>query len=144
MGRPPKYKSVQQFKTAVNRYFKYADKPKPCIYIDKRGNYQNKELPEPYSVVGLAVYLHYDKAYLNQLENQRSHVFSQVITRAKQKIERHKLAGGLMGMYDSKITALDLAANCGYVVKTATEIEDKTTHEDALDEIRKKRLQVVK
>jgi len=126
-GRPPTYKTREELQAAVDAYFDSCDNK-----IIKRQHATGKgvtiiETPTPYTMAGLALALNVSRETLNEYSkmdqegngrgNKSRREFSDIITRARQRVEAQKIEHGLVGCYDSKLAVLDLASNHGYSTK---------------------------
>ena len=123
----PKYTSPEDMQTAIDSYFAKCAKGEEITRPNKRGDIVTYTREIPVTVLGLSLHLGFVSHqslfdYANRLP-----AFSDIITRAKTRIAQDKLAHGLHGDYDARITQLDLAANHGMSIKHELEVVDNTT-----------------
>ena len=67
-------------------------------------------------MAGLAMALHMNRDTLN--EYSKSDIFSGIVSHARERIHTQNIELALIGCHDSKIAALNLASNFGYVIHT--------------------------
>ena len=119
--RPRKITSLPDLETAIDAYFDHCDNTIITRqHVTGKGDIVLVDTPTPYTMAGLAYYLDMSKETLNQLKYDTR--FSDAIMRARKKIEVQNITGGLVGVYESKINALNLMTNFGYRTKADTEI----------------------
>lgn len=120
-GRPPKWTDPEALQKAVDQYFVECDN-----HIIKKQHVTGKgiiivETPEPYTMAGLADALDVDRITL--LNYSHDDQFFSIIAHARRKIERQNITHGALGCHDSRIAALNLAANYGYATKQDMDIQ---------------------
>ena len=93
VGRPLKFKSVEELQEKIDEYFAKCDNHKARV-IKKDGTIEEVPAPQPYTITGLALHLDTDRQTLCNYE-KRSEFFD-TIKRAKQKVEE-QLERGLWG-----------------------------------------------
>lgn len=93
VGRPLKFKSVEELEDKINTYF------------DDENN-------KPYTISGLAVWLDCDRQTL--LNYQEKEEFFGTIKRAKTKIEASIEQGALMGLYNATFSIFNMKNNFGW------------------------------
>lgn len=121
VGRPLKFKSVEELQEKIQAYFDYCDE-RVDVVPTKDGKLIEVPNPRPYTVSGLAYFLGTTRRTLIDYE-QREDEFSHTIRAAKGKIEAFveeslwtpKIASGVM---------FNLKNNFGWVEKT--ELEQNT------------------
>ena len=114
-GRPRIFESVEQMQVAIDAYFKRCDET-----IIKKQHVTGKgvtivETPTPYTMAGLARALNMDRKTLNNYAHRDE--FFPAITRARDRIHEQNVTHAMVGCHDSRIAALNLAANYGYSTK---------------------------
>lgn len=70
VGRPRKYKTVEELQTLIDEYFSRCD-----------------EMQRPYTITGLALYLDMDRQSLLRYEKDYGDEFSHTIKRAKERVQ---------------------------------------------------------
>lgn len=70
VGRPRKYKTVEELQTLIDEYFSRCD-----------------EMQRPYTITGLALYLDMDRQSLLRYEKDYGDEFSYTIKRAKERVQ---------------------------------------------------------
>lgn len=63
-GRPPKFETKAELEQAINEYFDYCDNRVRHVYSKKRDDTFEMIDPAPYTMAGLAFYLHMDRTTL--------------------------------------------------------------------------------
>lgn len=120
MARPPTYETPEEMQVDIDKYFDDCEKGKDVTIIRKNAVVTvNKQIPK--TIAGLALALGFI-ARQSLLDYSNKDKFSETITRAKLQVENDTLIGAMTGEYEAKMSALNLAVNFGYVVKT--EISD--------------------
>lgn len=160
MGRPPKYSNPATLQAAVDDYFEQCDAGTNIEYIDKHGVVQNAHRRIPYTMAGLAAHLGIARDVLNSYsrdeypaiareiaKNTDSAVrFSDIVSCARQKIERDNIEKGMLGVYENKLNILNLASNFGYATRSAMDVTSNTIENvlESVHEARRERKRIEK
>ena len=135
LGRPRKYTDPNKMQEDIDAYFIECDQRKIKHKIISKGVPTDIEYSEPYSMAGLADALGMSRETLNHYKNSDSYalwkeedtakaaIFSDIISRARHKIERYLISRGLLGMHNPNISALNLGSNYGYSTKVEQDIK---------------------
>ena len=108
-GRPLKFETPEILEQKINEYFVKCDEGEEINEPDKRGNLIKYISTIPYTFEELALWLDCEtKTVRNYGTRDR---FLPIITRARQRIYASWVKNGLKDRYNSKMTALCLAAN---------------------------------
>jgi len=138
-GRPPKYTDPDILQERVNSYFEECDANIITQKKVNKGEVVEVEHSEPYTMAGLAHHLGLSRETLNQYKKSETYAewqkeepekaakFLDIITHARDKIERDSMARGLLGIHDSRISTLNLSSNYGYSSKVEQDIKAKGT-----------------
>uniref|UniRef100_A0A6M3XQF4 Putative terminase small subunit n=1 Tax=viral metagenome TaxID=1070528 RepID=A0A6M3XQF4_9ZZZZ len=128
-GRPPKWSDPDALQQAVNSYFDHCLKTIIKVQHPHSKGITTVETPIPPTMAGLASWLNISRETLNQYHNgnipgqvqaedeENARKFSDIITRARGRIHANNVEMGMVGAYDNKINALNLASNFGYSTK---------------------------
>jgi hypothetical protein len=84
VGRPLKFKTVQELQEKIDEYFEYCDNKTKKIHSEKLGDMIVPD-PEPYAMSGLAYYLDIGRRTL--INYKRRDEFLPTIKKARRKIE---------------------------------------------------------
>lgn len=85
VGRPLKFKSVEELQEKINEYFTYCDNRVKKVWSEKKQDELLISDPEPYTMSGLAVFLGVDRqTILNYSEKEE---FFGTIKEARSKVE---------------------------------------------------------
>ena len=103
VGRPMKFKSVEELQTKIDNYFKECN--------------ENNEI---YTVTGLAMALDTDRQTLVNYSNREE--YFDTIKKAKQKIENQMVNRALTGVYNPTVSIFLMKNNFGYVDKQEQEV----------------------
>lgn len=114
IGRPLKFTDANELEAKINKYFDDCDKRTRKKYIPTKNGIEivDEPWPRPYTVEGLAVAL--DTCRETLLDYQKNSPFSDIILRAKARIQANKVEGGLDGTYNSKMAEFMLRVNHKY------------------------------
>ena len=138
-GRPPLYQPTEAYilSDKVDAYFDSCDQGETVTRLDKSGKPQTFHRPIPYTVEDLALALGMTRETLNQYAKMDA--FSDIVTRAKHRIQSSWVRGGLNGDLNVKMAALCLAANTKtYNVSRQVEQHNTITIEDRLRQARQR------
>ena len=83
-GRPLKFTSVEDLQKRIDEYFAYCDS-RMVVKVTKQGDVVDVNVPRPYTLSGLAVYLDCSRQTL--LNYARDEKFFDTIARAREKCE---------------------------------------------------------
>ena len=113
--------------------------PSPSRFegCNKKGDLLEYIKPVPYTVMALALHLGFnsrtsllnycgyrdDESSMTEEEKTRREAFVNIIMRGKARIEEQNLKFGMLGEFEPKITALNLAANYGYNTKVEEKVD---------------------
>ena len=117
-GRPLKWDTPTKLSEAIEEYFSKCNSNMITKKVVQRGEVVSVEIAEPYTMAGLACHLHIDRTNLlrgTYLENKE---LRSIVAHARRKIETQNITHGMIGCHDSRIAALNLAANYGYSDKS--------------------------
>jgi hypothetical protein len=114
MGRPLKFKSVEDLEKKIEEYFEYAEK-------------KNK----PYTVTGLCLHLNCDRKTL--INYEESEEYFHTIKMAKMRIENWLEEKSLIGETNPTVTIFNLKNNFGWKDKTEVETSGETTVNNKID-----------
>lgn len=115
VGRPPKFKTVEELESAIQAYFD------SCWDIDDKGK---RTQIRPYTITGLALALDTTRETLLDYENKYEE-FSDTIKRAKLQCQNYVEEGMIMGKVPAIPAIFNLKNNYGWRDKTET---DHTTN----------------
>ena len=104
MGKPRKYKNVEELQKGIDAYFKECD--------DKG---------EPYTVTGLALTLDIDRSTLLRYEKEFEEEYRVTVKNAKTKIENNIEKFSMMGKYNPTMSIFNLKNNFGWKDKYETD-----------------------
>lgn len=138
-GRPLLFSSPEELSDKVDAYFEWCNQDHKVKYLNKRGDIITGEIPKPYTIEGLAIFL---KCSPDTLRNYaKRDEFFEIVSRARYRIHESWVDGMLKGTISEKAAALCLAANTKtYNVTKVTEQHNTLTIEDTIRQARKKRL----
>jgi hypothetical protein len=121
-GRPPLFTDVESLEKAINEYFDYCDNRIQQVYSKKQEAVIEIINPEPYTMAGLAYYLHMDRTtllnYKKRTDDNGQEFFSAIKSardRVAMDVERRLMEGQATG------AIFNLKNNFGYVDKTEQE-----------------------
>ena len=129
VGRPPKYKTVEELQKLIDRYFRSCWTQKldmfgaPIFIKDSKGKKTDKKVvvqSRPYTIVGLAIAIGTTRETL--LDYEKKDEFSDTIKRAKQMCHGYAEESLYMGKNPTG-AIFNLKNNYGW--KDKTEVEDK-------------------
>ena len=125
MGRPAKYKTVEELEKKCDEYFRVCDEHTITIVMKgKKGKPDTiitKPDPQPYTSPGLALALGFcDRSSLDDYKNKKK--FFPTIKKARSRIEEQRVTKALRGQHNPVFSIFDLKNNFGYKDKTETEI----------------------
>jgi len=129
MARPLKFDTPEDLAESIDQYFIYCDNGKDEVIVTPRGDVAEVHRPIPYTIEGLADWL--DVTVQTVWNYEKRDLFFDVISRAKTKIQKAWIEGGLYNKFNPKVVSLLLqASNKDYVPQqnhevTVTTIEDK-------------------
>ena len=118
--RPPKYKTEVELQDIIDEYFKHCEKTTITVKKLHSQGVTKTKVPTPPTMIGLAVWLKVSRNHLN--EWKKAARFGDTIARARDRIEENNIAMGQVGVYESRINTLNLAANFGYATKTESQL----------------------
>lgn len=125
------FETAKQLEEAINGYYQECAEN----VIIKRVGGAEFEVAEPLTMSGLADSLGVCRdtlsVYAKGEYDTKAHCFSDLIRKAKTKIERDKVARATLGLYDRTISIFDLKNNHGWV--------DKREFEGTMNDNRKPR-----
>lgn len=130
-GRPPIWDSPEELQAAVDKYFEDCRNRKIKKQTVQKGEVVEWEVSWPVSMAGLALALDVSRDTLNRYS--KTDKFSDIIMRARKRIEDENLALASVGCHDSKIAALNLASNFGYSTKQEFAVQDERMVKAILD-----------
>lgn len=121
IGRPPKYKSVEELELKCDEYFKVCDEKVKTIVKGKVGKQTTMIIndPEPYTVPGLANYLGFESRF-SIIDYRHKKKFTHTIKKALGRIESQRVSKALQGRQNPVFSMFDLKNNFKYVDKTET------------------------
>ncbi len=119
MARPLKYKTVQDLKDAINKYFERCDSNTKTVLHQKTGELITIPYPIPYTVEGLCATLEVDRKTLINYGYRDE--FFHTIKKAKDKILQNLKERALLGDNVASITIFNLKNNYGYTDKQEIE-----------------------
>jgi len=123
-GRPPKWDDPDKLQKTVDDYFQHClDTIITVQHAHSKGITEVKT-PTPPTMAGLAYWLDIDRRTL--LEYSKQDLFSPIISHARKRIEANNVEMGMVGAYEAKLNALNLASNYGYSTRQDVDITDKT------------------
>lgn len=115
-GPPLLWEDPKVFEQAIDDYFIQCDETILHKQVVQKGEIIQVPTPTPYTMAGLARALRCSRDTLNQYSHNDK--FADVVSHARMKVHEQNIVLALIGVHDSKIAALNLASNFGYVVKT--------------------------
>lgn len=86
--------------------------------VTKKGEIKKVWKRKPITIPGLALHLGFASRQSFSEYGKDHPGFADVISRARLRIEKDNLEGGIQGDYEPKITGLNLASNYGYAIKS--------------------------
>ena len=129
-GRPPKWTEPKALQKAVDDYFQHClDTIITVQHAHSKGITEVKT-PTPPTMAGLACWLGIARETLNQYgkgnipeqiqakDETAAKAFSDIIMHARDRIHANNVEMGIVGAYEPKINALNLASNYGYSIKS--------------------------
>ncbi|MEH7480248.1 terminase small subunit [Neobacillus drentensis] len=122
VGRPVKFKSVEELQAAIDNYFKEQD---------GKG--------KPYTITGLALALDTNRQTLINYENNDNKAYFDTIKRAKLKCENYAEEHLFVGKSGVTGAIFNLKNNYGWVDQQV--IKNESSNENLSDEEREKRIQ---
>ena len=131
MGRPLKYKTVEDLQDAIDKYFERCDSNTKTVLHQKTGELITIPYPIPYTVEGLAATLEVDRRTITNYE-ERSEFFP-TIKKAKNKILQNLKERALLGDNVASITIFNLKNNYGYTDKQEIEHSGGQKTEHSID-----------
>ena len=134
-GRPRKFQSVEAMVEKIEAYFLKCDARTKEIVVGPHTNRQIKtvDMPEPYTIQGLAVAL--DLTTKNLLDYEERDEFCSTVKRAKATIEANKVLHMLDGDGFGAGYIFDLKHNHGWTDKSQLDVKGSmTVHFDKADE----------
>ena len=108
-GRPLKFSTPEDLDDKIQAYFTHCDAGETVTELSKRGEVVTYQKRTPYTMEDLALWL--DCHYETMLEYGKRDKFSEVLSRARRRIQAQWLRLGLSGDFNPKIAALALAAH---------------------------------
>lgn len=141
-GQPPKFTDPEELEKQIEAYFKDCDQGREVEELTKRGELVKYNKKRPYTIEGMADWL---KISPETIRNYgKTDRFFWIISRAKNKIHQSWVEMGLTDNYNSKITALCLAANNpAYRINQENTLKVSLSIEDAIKQIQERRRQPV-
>ena len=114
VGRPLKFSSPEELQKKIDKYFDWCDSRTRPKYITTRLGTEiiDEPWPRPYTIEGLAVAL--DTCRDTLCEYEKKTQFSDIITRAKNKILANKVEGGLDGSLNARMAEFMMRVNYKY------------------------------
>ena len=144
IGRPPKYSDPDVMEKDIEEYFKKCDKTIIYKQVVQKGEIIRVPTPTPYTMAGLAMTLNMSREALNNYTDKD--IFVDIIARARERIHHQNITMAMVGCYDSRIAALNLASNYGYSDRTIidTTFRDETVDPESLAMVRAMALQLAR
>jgi len=136
-GRPLKFETPEKLEEKINEYFGVCDQGEDVEELSKRGELVKYRRKIPYTIEGLSLHLDCDPSTIRRYGKRDE--FRPIITRARTKIVRSWINGGLSGQFNPKIVALCLAANYKPYNVTRQHEVATTTYEQKLAMISERR-----
>uniref|UniRef100_A0A6H1ZN14 Putative terminase small subunit n=1 Tax=viral metagenome TaxID=1070528 RepID=A0A6H1ZN14_9ZZZZ len=124
----PKYETPEEMEKTIKEYFQMCDAGKEEKWVDKRGNYQEQQIPTPYTIEGAALYIGFNSREGLYRYANKSEVHKGVLTRLRAQIVKHTNEKALLGQYDSKV-ALRIAAVIDPGYRDSLDVHQTVTHE---------------
>jgi len=134
IGRPLKFKSPEELQKKIDAYFEHCDNTIIKIQHPFSKGITTVKTSKPYDIAGLASFLDTNRQTL--LNYQAQEPYFDVISRAKERIEADIVAKSMLGIYNPKIAALNLASNYNYSEKQDIDVKktlEITMSDDDLD-----------
>jgi hypothetical protein len=130
VGRPRMYKSPEEIQAKIDEYFEYCDNRQVIKQVeDKDGTIKDQaiNIPEPYTIAGLAYYLGFtDRRSVTEYGNLYPE-FSDTIKRAKLRIERQRSERLVQGFGSVPGMIFDLKNNFGWKDEHKHEVKTIST-----------------
>jgi len=133
-GRPPKWDDPDKLQETVDAYFRHClDTIITVQHAHSKGITEVKT-PTPPTMAGLSYHLGISRETLNNyhtetltgMDDTTKRTFRDIITHARHRIEANNIEMGMVGAYEAKLNALNLASNYGYSTRQDVDITDKT------------------
>lgn len=118
--RPPMYETKEELQELVEDYFQHCEDTSIVIKKMHSQGVTKTKVPTPPTMAGLAVWLGVSRQNLNEWKKENR--FHDVIMRARDRIEENNIKMGMIGVYESRTNALNLASNFGYAQKTESQV----------------------
>jgi hypothetical protein len=146
-GKYPRLTNPDNVQDAITQYFEECETNLIIKRVVSKGKVVEVEVPEPYTMAGLAETLGIGVTALNNYKN-RNHInlsddvssrIQAMITRARDLIRRYSVTHALAGALDPKISALVLSADFNMVTKTEStnyNVNRDMTEEELEDKIK--------
>ena len=137
-GRPPIFSDPEVLQEQVDQYFIHCDETLIDKPIIRKGETFLQQVTTPYTMAGLALWLGMSRDALNRYRHDDK--FCDVLTQARNKVESNNVTMGLLGIYEPKLNALNLASNFGYATRSEVHNENEevdTSTKDDQDELKR-------
>ena len=133
-GRPRAFTDPEDLERRIDEYFADCDKGREVEELTKRGELVRYTKRRPYTVEGMADWL---KVNPETIRNYgKTDEYFEIISRARNKIHQSWVEMGLTDTYNSKITALCLAANNpAYRINQDNTLNVRLSIEDVLRQV---------
>ena len=125
IGRPPLYSTPEALQDAIDAYFAACDAKIITKQVVQKGEIVKVPTPTPYTMAGLAVALEVDRKTI--INYGRKEEFFHIIAHARRRVEADNIEKAIVGCYDSRIAALNLASNYGYADRQEVEQNGNVT-----------------
>jgi hypothetical protein len=111
-GKPRLWDDPVELEDAIDEYFDYCDMHKISVWakqLDKNGNPVKLQVPTPYTIEDLGIWLKcHRQTLLNYQKQDGYEEYFDIITHAKERIAAQRTRLALIGAYDSNFTRFSL------------------------------------
>ena len=114
-GRPKIFTDPAEMAQHIENFFDYCGNTLIIKQVVSKGDIILVPTPTPPTMAGLAVWLNMSRETLNQYRKDKP--FSDIIIRARCRIETDNVTKGMLGVYEHNTNRLNIASNFGYAQK---------------------------
>lgn len=106
-GRPPKFKTAKELEKAFEDYKAFVDANPYEIVTEYKGETMVRKIQHPYTLCGFMVFVDSGREWKDfaRYNKERGEDFCALITRIETEVREHQVGGGMIGQYNSNLTA---------------------------------------
>lgn len=104
-GRPPKFKTAEEFGKAIDDYFKWCDDNPVKVNVQTKKGVSTQTTPRPYTIYEMSWKLGIGNWRQFKITNIDREGFAALFEYAENRITSNQVIGGMVGIYNANLTA---------------------------------------